>query len=264
MTFSQNRQTDRRQTTDGRGQMADSPTRDQYHSIRITVAHSRHEEVLELFSAFEWYICYPHNGKDGDNEHFHIYVPGDPSSKSEQQRLRDAIKRTIGSGNKHYTVKHPKDNLTKAISYGAKEHTEPYTRGPVDQWITDAPDWIAYEQHAAREPTNKRRKLHTAVYEHNGELLDFGIKVTTYNLTHLALHYYRTKKLTHKSFKQTMRSMVVSRDPLYNFTNLAANPATEFHVHDFLSHLGEVNMEKFEEILFGVADPYDVAPIFRG
>jgi hypothetical protein len=47
----------------------------EYVSVRITTPKIW-SDIENIVNGFEWYISYPHVGKNGNNPHFHFAVPG--------------------------------------------------------------------------------------------------------------------------------------------------------------------------------------------
>jgi len=112
----------------------------EYVSFRLTAPHSKWDHIVEVvLIGFDWYIGYPHIGKNGNNEHFHVAVPG---NKIDAERIRKRIKTGGFHGNKCFSVKCMQNSIASYITYAAREKTEPLTRGPVEQWIADAPVWV--------------------------------------------------------------------------------------------------------------------------
>lgn len=112
-----------------------------YISFRVTVSHDRVTEITNVFADAEWYIIYPHKGKQGENEHFHVFVAG--STHSSAERYRKRIKALGLSGNQCVSSKLQANGVLCAIQYGSHEGTEPLTKGSsVDKWISDAPKWV--------------------------------------------------------------------------------------------------------------------------
>lgn len=244
--------------SDRQTEMTDEITRDGYISVRLTIEHEQLpavESMLNDVLKVMWYICYPHTGKGGQNEHFHILIPGNPTSKAECQRIRDVIKRTFGARKCQYTVKHPKDNLLKAITYCSHEQTEPATKGDVQKWIDDAPAWVEpteYEKSATA--SGRKRKLHQFA-DLDGELIDLGITVNRNNVVSLAMRHYRIHKLEHLSFQQTLRSMIQSRR--YNCSSLGRDRADLSHAHEFSYRMGfSTDDEMLDRLCHDYMDEY--------
>lgn len=130
-------------TLESLGQPANQPTTPPttYVSIRMTIKHDQWSKVIPLIESCPWYISYPHFGKTGENEHFHVFLPG--STPADRERFRKRIKAIIPGGNKCYSVKLCENGLHSAIAYGAREGTEPFTFGDCTAgWISGAPSWI--------------------------------------------------------------------------------------------------------------------------
>lgn len=136
----------------------------EYHSLRVTVPHCKKTALLQLecFKKAKWYLCYPHTGKHGDNEHFHIAVPD--GDKNYRARFRDSIKSAFGSGNQFFSAKSHKNGIAQFIQYASREGTDPHTQGNVVDWINNAPAWVP-----AQLITGKKRKLPGDLIDHDGE-----------------------------------------------------------------------------------------------
>lgn len=111
---------------------------EEYASLRITIEHTKYAELHDkvLFD-LEWYISYPHTGKNRSNEHYHVFFQSGIT-----ERLRKRIKDNFGSGNKQFSFKSFKNGLASGIQYGSKEGTRPYYVGDeCPEWILSAPPW---------------------------------------------------------------------------------------------------------------------------
>lgn len=129
-----------------------------YVSIRVTTPHSNWPAVEKLVEDADWYICYPHSGKNGNNEHFHVFVTGGTACDREKYRKR--FKTAGFSGNKFIGVKLFENGITSAISYGAREGTEPITKGDeCAQWIAESPEWVEQRAGKKRRPTDEYVEL---------------------------------------------------------------------------------------------------------
>lgn len=116
------------------------PELQNYVSFRLTAPHNRWDEIVEkVLTGFAWYIGYPHIGKNGNNPHFHVAVPG---SQVDAERIRKRIKIGGFNGNKCFSVKCMQNSILSYIQYASREETQPITRGPVQQWIDGAPRWV--------------------------------------------------------------------------------------------------------------------------
>lgn len=112
-----------------------------YVSIRVTVTHDQWDVVESHLSDASWYISYPHTGSNGNNPHFHVFVPG--SGKSDVEKYRKRLKSAGFSGNKQLSAKFCENGLEHAIQYGSKEGTNPKFKGDsVGDWILHAPRWL--------------------------------------------------------------------------------------------------------------------------
>ena len=60
-----------------------------YISIRITLVHEQWYRIEECVSDAKWYIAYLHFGKNGNNPHFHVSLPG---GKGELEKYRQRFK----------------------------------------------------------------------------------------------------------------------------------------------------------------------------
>jgi len=116
------------------------PNLQNYVSFRITTPHERWDELEEkILIGFDWYIGYPHIGKNGNNEHFHVAVPG---LAVDAERIRKRIKTGGFHGNKCFSVKCYQSSILSYIQYASREETAPIIRGPVQHWIDAAPRWV--------------------------------------------------------------------------------------------------------------------------
>ena len=139
-----------------------------YVSFRVTCGHNQWDTVQEeiLFDE-DIYVAYPHNGKNGNNPHFHVFVPGD---KPKSDKLRNRLKKSSFSGNKQYSLKCMQNGILRAITYGSREGTEAITRGEqASDWITAAPKWINANLRENMTITGNKRKR-----DENGEKLTPG------------------------------------------------------------------------------------------
>ena len=140
----------------------------EYVSFRVTCGHNQWDTIKEEILHDEAiYVAYPHNGKNGDNPHFHVFVPGD---KSKSDKLRNRPKKSSFSGNKQYSLKCMQNGILRAITYGSREGTEAITRGEqASDWITAAPKWINANLRENMTITGNKRKR-----DENGEKLTPG------------------------------------------------------------------------------------------
>jgi hypothetical protein len=109
-----------------------------YVSFRMT-SPKNWEELENVVDGFDWYISYRHIGKNGDNPHFHVAVPG---AKAELERIRKRVKTAGLFGNKCFSGKPMQNSVLQFIQYASREETQPNIRGEVQQWIDAAPRWI--------------------------------------------------------------------------------------------------------------------------
>ena len=110
----------------------------EYVSIRITTPR-KWEDIENLVNDFEWYISYPHIGKNGNNPHYHIAVPGNGKVL---ERIRKRIKDAGLHGNKCFSGTCYQNSILQYIQYTSREETQPYIKGNVQSWIDKAPRWI--------------------------------------------------------------------------------------------------------------------------
>lgn len=173
-------------------QQTNQPTK--YVSIRVTTPHTNLEKLVRVVDNEEWYIIYPHFGKDKDNEHFHVLVPG--SSERDRERFRNAFKRAGDlnlSGNKSISVKFQDNTLSSGIQYCAREGTAPSVKGDnVSEWIDAAPKWV--------EKKNGKRKRDD----------DGVIKLTCVNHVALAFEYWKKNNLHGDDLCEVVRRMLDS------------------------------------------------------
>jgi len=180
----------------------------EYTSIRITIKHDVGPAfVAEFFKDEPWYICYPHNGKNGDNEHYHVFVSA--TTVLGRQKYRDRLKRAHGPGNKFFSLKHCKNGISCAIQYGSKEGTEPITRGDVQSWIELSPAWLP-------GVAGRKRKRCITADDAEGDEFTVGVPLNKYNIVAHAARVYKKRKFTHKSFRRTLLFMLSQRET-YNW-----------------------------------------------
>lgn len=182
-----------------------------YFSVRFTVAHARLQEVIDFVSTdVEWYIIYPHFGKNGDNEHFHVLLPA--VDKAGRQRFNRAASSRFGAGQSFFRTKRMQNGLTQAITYCARERTEPTAFGPhVGEWIAAAPEWLPHGQQSRKR---KRRQF----LNEEDEWVDMPTLVNKYNIDAVAANYYKrhAQRLgAPPSWRATIRALLA--EPKYTF-----------------------------------------------
>tara|TARA_Y100000361_G_C11142618_1_gene336029 strand:- start:67 stop:810 length:744 start_codon:yes stop_codon:yes gene_type:complete len=153
----------------------------EYVSFRVTCGHNEWDTIVkEILYDEPIYVAYPHVGKNGNNPHFHVFVPGD---KPKSDKLRNRLKKSSFSGNKQYSLKCMQNGILRAITYGSREGTEAIIRGEqASDWITAAPKWInANLKENMTIAGNKRKR------DENGE------KLTPENLLFKAWKYREAK-----------------------------------------------------------------------
>lgn len=126
-----------------------------YVSLRLTIAHDQFDLILEHIKLEKWYLCYPHFGKDGTNQHWHVLLPG--SDKRDVEKFRRRFKKLGYTGNKYISAKLNENGLSHGIQYCSKEGTEPKTGGDVQQWIDQAPKWLNANLKDALNVSEKRK-----------------------------------------------------------------------------------------------------------
>ena len=152
-----------------------------YISVRLTIPHSRWGEIEDLLKSEPWYISYPHFGKTGKNEHFHVFILG--STKSHADSIRHRIKKLNVSGNKHVSVKLNQNGLECGIQYGSREKTSPSCVGPYARsWIDRAPPWL---------DANLKENLWDQLAGKRKREDPEGIKLTAVNHVRLAFIYHK-------------------------------------------------------------------------
>lgn len=117
-----------------------------YLSLRINLKHDQYDEVLvkSVLCDVDDYIAYPHNGKQGNNPHFHVFIPCDDRKQSE--RFRNRIKRHV-TGNRGYSIKFLTNGLDKGIQYGSREKTVAFVSNDDMRTLVDAaPPWVEMVQ----------------------------------------------------------------------------------------------------------------------
>lgn len=151
----------------------------EYVSIRITRAHEFWPVVRDqVLKDCIWYISYPHFGKGGNNEHFHIFTGGD---KSAAKKIRERCRALDITGNKQLSIKCMQNGVLSAISYAAREGTSPSFRGHhCKHWIGLAPEW---------QNANLRENLNPDTGTKRKREDEEGIRVTQRNFLRLAFEY---------------------------------------------------------------------------
>lgn len=181
-------QTDRQTDTD-------IPT--DYLSIRLTVEHLRWPDVMTILEDVEVYMAWPHKGKDGENEHFHILIPD--TGRKFCDVMRNRIKRKFGDGrggNGLFSIKNQSNGLLAGIQYCGHEDTTPYTKGPeCSRWIEEAPKWV--------EPTPKLTQ--TRIGEKRKPVHEDHFREITYrNMLKVCLRFRADRKLETRSLGKVL------------------------------------------------------------
>ena len=145
-------------------------------SIRITIPHNVFQPLFDVcFFDTEWYISFPHLGKNGNNPHFHVLMPA--ISAKAVGPIRQRIQRAGYSGNKQFSIKFMQNGLQLGIQYCSREGIMPSHSGPTCQkWIDGSPAWLNCN---LKENFNKRAR----------QDLENGIKLTIVNHLRLAWKY---------------------------------------------------------------------------
>lgn len=186
-----------------------------YVSMRVTIAHNRWSEVENLLKDCEWYISYPHVGKNKDNEHFHIFVGAKVRADCEKYRKR--FKSLSLSGNKCICVKLYENTIYKGIQYASREGTEPIVKGDVHSWISEAPPWLDH-----RKISGSKRKVPDD---------ELGIKLTVSNVLYKAWNYKQEKGL-HSDDLLTVTCHMLSNG-YYLCPQFAKGAAPDFYISVF-------------------------------
>lgn len=177
----------------------DLPT---YYSFRLTISHSRVSELLECLSDVSEYIIWPHKGKNGDNDHYHIAVPSPPNKFDDKMRKRISTK--FGKGNGTYSGKYQTNSLTDFIHYCKHESAVPITHGDLDKWerlISEAPDYLPLADYkkATGHIEKRREKL--------------GDPMLTFSNVVKQAYIYRTKAgLKSTDLKEVLSHMLANTD----------------------------------------------------
>lgn len=160
-----------------------------YLSLRVTTPHNTWDTLVKPhIDDASWYISYPHSGKNGNNEHFHVFLSG--VTASDRERYRKRFRSAGFTGNQHVSLKLMQNGVTSAITYGAREGTEPICKGPLcASWIRDAPEWV--EQRASKKRSG-----------------DDFIELTCKNLIKVAFEFHRQEKLKTTCLAKTMQIML--------------------------------------------------------
>lgn len=169
-----------------------------YISIRITTPHANWASVYDVIKDEPWYISYPHFGKKGDNEHFHVFTPG--GTVADRERIRARFKRAGFTGNKCICVKLGENGITSGIQYGSRERTQPRFAGEnVDEWIRISPPW---------DPNlAKKRKRDSDDY----------VQLTCMNVIRYAFEYWKDNNIKSTDLPKVVEIML--QDGKYVFSS---------------------------------------------
>jgi hypothetical protein len=128
-----------------------------YVSLRVTCGHNEWEFVVkEILYDEAIYVAYPHVGKNGNNPHFHVFVPG---AKQQSDKFRNRLKKASFSGNQQFRLKCMQNGILRAITYGSREGTEAIVGGqPSSDWVAKAPKWVNANLKDNMTITNKRKR----------------------------------------------------------------------------------------------------------
>jgi len=176
-----------------------------YISVRVTIVHDDWMIVYNALgiSEVDWYISYPHTGKDGTNEHYHVFLPG--GTPADRERFRKRLKSVFVGGNRDFSVKLMQNGLTSAITYGSREGTVPIWRGPLTkQWIDASPEWVE-----SRPGKGLKRDSTGAV------------SITGLNMMRLAWDYHKSQNAQTTDLAEVLEAMLNSGD--YNLAMSVVN-----------------------------------------
>lgn len=197
-----------------------------YTSARFSGEHDFIKSQLEaLFTEEAWYIGFPHMGKNKDNPHFHVFFKyyNDAGIAQYRRKFRTAF----GIGNRFFSVKRCKNGIASAITYGSKEGTDAVTKGPVDEWIANAPPWVP-------GVNPRKRKRNTTLVDPDGDEFDGGVRVNKYNLVAFAYQFWKKNMKQHKvdyNLDDVFKQMLKSQQYSFHFTE----KFTSFHFSEFRS-----------------------------
>lgn len=203
----------------------------EYLGVRITTPHANVQKVLDhVLYDEEWYILYPHFGKNGDNEHIHVAIKWE--SDAHRDKIRKRIAGALGAVDRKLGTKHYKNGVAQAIQYMSRENTDPVTRGDgVSEWIADAPAWVPGQFTGKIMRANKRKRR---VAEDSDGEFDLGVVITRYNVVGHAVRWYKRNKMTNQNFRQTLLEMIKSKIFTWQFSE----PLCDIFTYDFLSQIG--------------------------
>lgn len=221
--------------------------------VRITPegGHSELQKVIDcVCKDVDWYIIFPHFGKNGDNEHFHVFAPD--LDKAGKQCLRRRIASHFGSGNAHFIVESRKDGIGKAIQYGSREGTDPTSHGAgVLQWIADAPPWV---------PGGVKRRRVRTFEDDQGNVHVLARLLNVYNvLPIMVIHFrlYRAQINRRPYFAATIKHMI--RSGRYQFHRLGGM-LDRLVEHEFNVAIGFDPEEELNNVVRAVYNPRRLAP----
>lgn len=112
---------------------------DDYISLRITIEHSKVYDLIHtVLNDVNHYIVYPHRGKAGDNQHFHICIAGVKVESRCVDKFRIRLKRFVkGAGKLMAKAMH--NGVCSFVGYVKHEDAKPYIKGFDLDWFNDIP-----------------------------------------------------------------------------------------------------------------------------
>lgn len=173
------------------------PVPTHYLSLRLTVPHSKWDDVLKYIIIDAAFIAFPHDGKGHDNPHFHIFIPCDDTRGGEKYRNR-IRKHMPSGGNALYSINFKSNGILNAITYGSREGTQPVLSPSLEYLVHLAPPWEvkpqnigAYLKKPAQRTTNPD-----------------NVKILTYrSLEKAALRHRQRVGITSDQLEDTLESM---------------------------------------------------------
>lgn len=200
-----------------------------YLSLRINLPHERFDELVQNVIHDVDYVAYPHKGKQGSNEHFHVFIPTDTRGSGE--KFRNRIKRWLGGGNQKYSIKYFDNGFDRAIQYGSKEGTCAFVSNDDFRILVDnAPPWIP------QDPQRRLDEFFSDPTKDSKKERDW--QLTYSNLVCQAVQHARRSSMTTSSLKEVVAHMIETTKwrPSYQLINKGV---PEFYSHDYEQRLGK-------------------------
>lgn len=214
-TFSLDAPTDRLPTT--------------YLSMRVKLDHKYLKSLQELFHDVE-YLCIVEHGRDTQNEHFHICLPG-PNDQRTCDKYRKRVRDKFGGrGNEFCSIKRFDNGLRSFMFYCLHEGTSPRYENLI--WKSIADD-VKENGHFQKQG---RVDVHMNI-EGGYNKKDRNWVLTYSNLVVQAVRHRRIAKLQTDSLKVVVKDMI--KTTKWRPTReMYKNGVCEAYEHDFQFAIG--------------------------